>query len=282
VLDVIETFNDAATGRPEPARRLAVLVRDASGKVQGGAWAVSYYDWLFIDLLYLPPDVRKQGWGSRIMRAIEREAVRRGCVGVWVDTMTFQAPLFYPRFGYEAFAGIKDYVAGHDHLWFRKTALSGGPVDAGLDIDSEPDPADRELLDSELGAFNDAIAGPANRSRLAVLLRETEDGPVLGGLIGRIGRGWLFIELLALPQAARKQGIGTRMMAMAEAAAVAKGCRGIWLDTFSWQAQPFYERLGYTALGRIEQYPGRHSRTLLAKRLDGGPRLASVIAGAAA
>jgi len=294
--DVIDAFNDAATGRPEPSRPLAVLVRDDEGKAQGdkaqgdkasggkgpvgrvpggkvlgGAWAVSYYDWLYIDLLYLPDSLRRQGWGGRIMRAIEREAVRRGCVGIWVDTMTFQAPLFYPRFGYTVFAEIKDYVGGHDHLWFFKTALSGGPVDAGLDIDSDPDPADREALDEPLGAFNDAIVGPANRSRLGLLLREGEGGPVVGGLLGRVGRGWLFVELLVLPEAARGQGIGTRLMAMAEAEAAALGCRGIWLDTFSWQAQPFYERLGFHALGTLPNYPGPHTRTLLAKRLGAGP-----------
>jgi len=270
VADVMDAFNDAATGRPEPPRPLAVLVRDGVGTVQGGAWGLSFYDWLFIDLLYLPPTLRRQGWGSRVMRAVEREAVRRGCVGVWVDTVTFQAPEFYPRFGFARFAEIKDWVGGHDHVWFRKTALSGGKVDSDLDIDSDPDPADRVPLDQALGAFNDAIVGPAHRAAIGVLVRAAEDGPVLGGLLARIGRGWMFVELLALPEHARRQGLGRRLMEMAEEAAVARGCRGIWLDTFSWQAQPFYEKLGFTPIGRLDQYPGPHSRTLLAKRLDGG------------
>ena len=274
VLDVIDAYNDAATGRPEPPRPLAVLLRDGVGTVQGGAWAISLYDWLFVDMLYLAETHRGQGWGSRVMRAVEREAVRRGCVGIWLDTMTFQAPAFYPRFGFTEFAAIEEYLPGQRHIWFSKTALSGGKVDEDLDIDGEPDEGDRELLDRGLVAFNDAAVGAANRRRLGLFLRQGEGGPakggpVQGGLLARGGRGWLRVEVLALPEALRRQGYGTRLMAMAEAEAAARGYRGIWLDTFSWQAQPFYERLGYRALGTMANYPGPHSRTLLAKRLDG-------------
>jgi GNAT superfamily N-acetyltransferase len=273
MFDLIDGFNDAATQRPEPSRKLAVLVREAGaagkGAVLGGAWAVSYYDWLHIDLLYLPETMRGQGWGSRIMRAIEREAIRRGCVGVWVETLGFQAPEFYPRFGYERFAEIGDFLAGHARIWFRKTALSGGPVDGGLDIDGDPDPADREVLERELLGFSDAIIGPANRRRLALLLRDPASGALGGGLLARMGRGWMFVELLVLPDDARRRGLGSRLLGMAEAAAAEHGCRGVWLDTFSWQARPFYEKLGYRAIGTLPDYPAPHSRTLLAKRLDG-------------
>jgi ribosomal protein S18 acetylase RimI-like enzyme len=268
VIAVIDAFNDPATGRPEPSRPLAVLARDGTGTLQGGAWGVSYYDWMCVNLFYLPKALRRQGWGSRIMRAIEREAVRRGCTGIWVDTVSYQAPDFYPRFGFSQFARIDEWVPGQSHIWFQKTGLSGGKVDADLDVDGDPDEADRAVLAEGLDAFSDAIVGPSNRSRLGVLLREAPGEPVTGGLIGRIGRGWLFIEFLALPPTARRSGIGTKMMVMAEAEARARGCRGIWLDTFSWQAQPFYEKLGFRAFGRIENYPGPHHRTFLMKRLD--------------
>jgi GNAT superfamily N-acetyltransferase len=268
VVDVIEAFNDAATGRPEPSRPVAILLRDGVGDVQGGAWGVSYYDWLFVDLLYLPEALRGQGWGARIMRAVEREAVRRGCVGVWLDTMDFQAPDFYPRFGFRPFAQITDFTNGHSRIWFSKTTLSGGKVDVGLDIDGDPDQADRDVLLKGLIEFNDAADGPGNHRLLNVLVSETEGGETVGGLIGRTSRGWFFVELLAVPEAARRNGLGRRMMAMAEAEARARGCRGIWLDTFSWQAQPFYERLGFSAIGTLTNFPGPHSRTLMAKRFD--------------
>jgi hypothetical protein len=46
-----------------------------------------------------------------------------------------------------------------------------------------------------------------------------------------------------------------------------RGCHGVWLDTFTFQARGFYERLGYSVFGAIEDYPPGHSRHFLKKDL---------------
>lgn len=56
-------------------------------------------------------------------------------------------------------------------------------------------------------------------------------------------------------------------MRLAEEEAVRRGCLGAWLDTFSFQARGFYERLGYSVFGVIEGYPPGHSRFFLKKTL---------------
>jgi hypothetical protein len=48
----------------------------------------------------------------------------------------------------------------------------------------------------------------------------------------------------------------------------ARGCIGAHLDTFTFQARPFYERHGYAVFGQLDNYPGGHSRFFLSKRLD--------------
>jgi len=53
----------------------------------------------------------------------------------------------------------------------------------------------------------------------------------------------------------RGQGVGTELMRRGEAEAVARGCHGVWLDTFEFQARGLYERLGYTCFGELENYP---------------------------
>ncbi len=70
-----------------------------------------------------------------------------------------------------------------------------------------------------------------------------------------------------VPGAQRGQGLGTRILSMTEDEARARGCVGAWLDTHSWQARPFYEKLGYTAFAELPDYPPGHSRFFVQKRL---------------
>jgi GNAT superfamily N-acetyltransferase len=79
-----------------------------------------------------------------------------------------------------------------------------------------------------------------------------------------------YVELLFVPESLRRGGLGRRLMRDAEEEAVRRGCRGAWLDTFSFQARGFYERLGYAAFGFIEDYPPGHSRIFL-KKTFGAP-----------
>ena len=63
------------------------------------------------------------------------------------------------------------------------------------------------------------------------------------------------------------QGTGRRILIAAEEEALRRGCRYAWLDTFSFQARGFYEKLGYSVFGTLEDYPAGHSRYFLRKTL---------------
>ncbi|TFV36564.1 GNAT family N-acetyltransferase [Bradyrhizobium sp. CCBAU 11361] len=68
------------------------------------------------------------------------------------------------------------------------------------------------------------------------------------------------VDLLFVPHSLRGPGLGRRIMLQAEREAIARGCRGAWLDTYSFQARAFYKRLGYRAFGVLDDYPpGQHS-----------------------
>ncbi len=77
----------------------------------------------------------------------------------------------------------------------------------------------------------------------------------------------LFVELLFVPDSMRRAGIGRQVLRAAEEEAARRGCVGVWLDTFSFQARGFYERLGYTVFGTLDDYPPGHNRFFLEKRL---------------
>lgn len=95
-----------------------------------------------------------------------------------------------------------------------------------------------------------------------------EAGDYLGGLLGRFGHAFVFVELLAVAEAARGRGVGRSLMAGMEADARARGLSGVWLDTFSFQAPDFYRALGYREFGTIPDYMGGASRHFFAKRFD--------------
>ena len=127
---------------------------------------------------------------------------------------------------------------------------------------------DRGAIFQSLSAYNDAHVGPSHYAPLAIVLRD-EAGTQLGGLWGHLYYDWLFIELLFVPEAVRGQGFGSRLLADAEAAAREKGCVGIWLDSFSFQAPGFYLKHGFEVWGTLDDYPRGHRRVFLRKRLAG-------------
>ncbi|MBY4803705.1 GNAT family N-acetyltransferase [Burkholderia cepacia] len=126
----------------------------------------------------------------------------------------------------------------------------------------------RKQIVAPLVRFNESQAGPNDFRALAVVVTDAE-GTVVGGLWGSTAYGWLHVDLLVVPEAARGRGAGTRIMDLAEAEAVARGCHGAWLDTFDFQARPFYEKRGYVRFGELPDYPAGHTRIFLTKRLAG-------------
>jgi len=124
-------------------------------------------------------------------------------------------------------------------------------------------------IGDRLGAFNTAKAGDDNHIPLAILIRDSADSRILGGLCGDSFYDWMFIKLFFIPDTLRGHGLGQRLMQQAEDIARARGCTGIWLDTFEFQARGFYEKLGFTVFGTIPDYPKGYSRFFLQKRLDG-------------
>jgi GNAT superfamily N-acetyltransferase len=93
-------------------------------------------------------------------------------------------------------------------------------------------------------------------------------GKPVGGAVGHGSFDWAFVELLMVPKALRGQGFGTQLMRLIEDFARERGLVGVWLDTFSFQARPFYEKLGYTVFGIIDNHPVGGQRFFMQKRLD--------------
>jgi ribosomal protein S18 acetylase RimI-like enzyme len=142
-------------------------------------------------------------------------------------------------------------------------ALSALPHDLVLTLEASPPAGFGEQLGEAINAFM-AETVPGELHRFALRLTDAE-GVLVGGLSGRLAWGWLFVAALWVHRDRRGQGAGRALLAAAESHAAAAGCHSVWLDTF--QASGFYEKLGYTVFGALEDYPQGQTRSFLRKRL---------------
>ena len=130
---------------------------------------------------------------------------------------------------------------------------------------------DIEAVRGPLSAFNARASGrPAGYYPFVFHILDDAGTPV-GGAVGHGSFDWVFVELLFVPENLRRQGWGTILIERIEAFARDHKLTGVWLDTFSFQARPFYEKLGYSVFGTLDGHPIGASRHFLSKRLDAAP-----------
>ena len=141
------------------------------------------------------------------------------------------------------------------------------PADAELIVTDAADPRAEAVIRDGLSNYNVEKAGYRDQRPLAVLVRDRGNGEVVGGIIGRTSMGLLFIDRFFLPEAMRKQGLGSRVIKAAEEEGARRGCSRAILFTVSFQAPGFYQRQGYEVLGRIDCDPPGHTRFCMTKPL---------------
>jgi GNAT superfamily N-acetyltransferase len=113
--------------------------------------------------------------------------------------------------------------------------------------------------------YNNEKLGKQKYKRLAVSLRER--GKIVGGIVGEVWTGVLFIQLFWIEQKLRGKDYGTKLIGAIEDEARRFGATRSYVDTMSFQAPGFYRSCGYTEFGSIDGYPGGVTRHWLTKSL---------------
>ena len=143
--------------------------------------------------------------------------------------------------------------------------MTGDPM---LSIAPTRDPQAEAAITGGLAAYNTARFRPSDTTTLDVLVRDDSSGEVLGGLLGHTSYPLLFLDVFYLPEELREAGLGSRIIAMAEAEARRRGCTAAFVYTVTFQAPGFYERHGYRHFGKIVCPPDGATRVFFSKAFD--------------
>lgn len=135
-----------------------------------------------------------------------------------------------------------------------------------MTMTDDPSRADREFLDERIYEYNVAATN-IHDGRLMYFAIHDERDEILAGLSGWTWGGCAAVEFLWVRDDWRGKGFGARLLAAAEAEAIARGCTQIVLDTHNFQAPEFYKKHGYEVYGAVDDYPRGFANIHLRKGL---------------
>lgn len=118
VKEGIAAFNESIIGERDKA--FSIFLKDDMGKIFGGIQAFLGTESVYIDVLWVEENLQKHGYGTKLLKAVEQEALKNGCLLSLVDTWDFQAEQFYLKNGYERIGDLKNYWHGHAKIFLRK------------------------------------------------------------------------------------------------------------------------------------------------------------------
>ncbi len=110
----------AKNAPPYEETPLQILRRDEAGAIVAGLTGKTFWNWLYIDTLWVAETLRGQGVGAGLVAAAEVEAVGRGCHSAYLWTESFEGPAFYPKLGYKEFVTQADCPNGYKRIGFMK------------------------------------------------------------------------------------------------------------------------------------------------------------------
>jgi GNAT superfamily N-acetyltransferase len=120
-------------------------------------------------------------------------------------------------------------------------------------VEDHPDPLDIEVLEAQIRREASAAMGLGDEADLAIFVRDS--GRIVAGISGWTWADCCELQSLWVEPSLRGHGLGTQLLAAAEAEAAARGCSQTVHFTYAFQARALYERNGYELVGRVEGFP---------------------------
>ncbi len=141
-------------------------------------------------------------------------------------------------------------------------------AEPAIRLSSEPEASSATVarLGDAIDEWNMEVTGLRDYQQIAILLRDEHD-EIRGGVTGGVWGGWFHVVNLWVDEELRGRGLGRDLMLAAEQEARAVGARKAFLETHTFQAPWLYEKLGYTTIATLEDYPPGQAQLIMSKAL---------------
>lgn len=97
-----------------------LFIKDENSIVRGGILAEACWNWLEIHTFMIDEDIRKSGFGTKLLLELEKIALEKECDFIKVDTLSFQALGFYEKNGYQVFGSLDNVGRDYKHYYLKK------------------------------------------------------------------------------------------------------------------------------------------------------------------
>lgn len=129
-----------------------------------------------------------------------------------------------------------------------------------------PQPKDYKVLTEGMLSYH-AKKGHRRVSEIINIFLKDKNKKVRGGIIATVLWNGMEINSLWVEKSLRGQGLGRKLLKMAEKEGKIRGCTISYTNTFTWQAPEFYKQLGYKPFGKLDNFPKGFTLTYLYKNL---------------
>ena len=269
----VDFYNIAASGLAD-YYPVAFLIKGRDRTLSGGLLGNIWGGWLHVRRLWVETRLRGFGYAASLMAAAEKYARAKNCVGAFLSTASYEARPLYEKLGYRVHGELTDHpIKGHSRHFMHKMLQPESATIAGsdkLELAMDPYPMQQTVEAIRAGIAEHAAAAlglPDNPMLPLHCFLQGEGGEIVGGALGNTWGLWLRVSHLWIDAPLRGRGLATSLMAAAEQAALRRGCVSAFLDTFSFNARPLYEKLGYRVFAELPNHPVGHHRYSMAKRL---------------
>ncbi|MFJ7666588.1 GNAT family N-acetyltransferase [Lysinibacillus sp. NPDC097195] len=113
----VKHFPEDLRGKYE---EIQLFLKDENNHIRGAILPEICWNWLEIHSFLIEENIRKCGFGTKLLVALEDIAFAKQCDFIKVDTLSFQALGFYEKHGYQLFGTLNNVGRDFQHYYLKK------------------------------------------------------------------------------------------------------------------------------------------------------------------